>query len=1311
MDVANRFLKNVIIQAEKDNVKKTHRKRRSRSHSKGKHKLKDSSTSTEIGGEMESKSPSGSADGTLNHHSNAKQNVDSTESIEPICSSSHQNQNTLQSPEINTSENVNLSTQNIAIPPRSNATFSENIAISPQTNAAASAIGNSNLPNLGEPLNKLDKTNTFESAEAATLEMKHEGGHEVKQLNSDCNLKTCDTISTSSIPSVDSSSQITKATGLASTNKPEIVPTATSYQTGGNYEHQPIVPELKSNQFVALKTETYGLGPTLASVELCVGQPVTVEVLEPISPWKFYVKQVGFGLDKLMEEIFSYMMKHGEDRNRILKPEKNMTCLAQYSQDGLYYRARVMHVYPPKDGEVPVEILYVDYGNREEGSSAHLRELPEKFTTLPTQAVQCALAKVAPMNKYNVWTEEDISAFTQFVTNQSFSCVRVAATEEGLPQLVDLFLYVPRPTVTGGQLYIHNTLSTVNIATVLINQGRARDCAFADQMVALHKMYQPSGAAPLQSRQAKEMSDRASNQSDTASSSTTSALSERVKVPRPMKLPRPKPGARKNKVMSVKSIVAAASAVSLEPSPPESVVKESGNTFVETTTQHKITTQSNAPHKDQATRDLPESQETASIELQPRCSDDISYHSSHQNEGKDKQTSSEVKDYGNQNVSERQDNTSAEISSTGNHEREKECAKLDVTRSTPLNIPPDGAGATISTKTQSIEDFLADLPVANIKMPNIDQNDDELSAISSDCGSINARETALENSSYRNIDLRSKCFNVMLSHVLSPEHFYVHIVSETVGKTLDNMMKNLNYHFEQVGRKALQKLYRSYTPKVNDLCCARFSGDDFFYRAVVTEVSKSESSSSKAHVFYLDFGDREWLPRWRLFPLPEEFKDTPPLALSCSLAYVKPILTSQESNGQWPVAVTQEFTTQVGFENPIQMIVLSGSVSFDMARNPGCGMVDTGMLKVFLVSSVNEEEVCVNMDLIRLGLATIDSSYCQNIGLSSALGEVEIGDWDPMAEDYLSIRNSYNIDVDDPGVATVQYKAQDEKQICKYFSNNSCWRGDRCPYRHVQVTGAVTMDREPVYGGLDEAQIEALLPDCDTCVAVEIATIINPAHFYIILPWGKKTLDALLDPRSTDPGEDDETLDELVESLQRHYGNMTFSQRTLVHYAEGELVVARFVQDGRWYRAKVLRSDDRERDTRVQVFYVDFGNKEWVSERDIKPMEPQFLHLPFQAIECFLVDIEPSGHADHFSQQAKKTFQQMTDGKTLVAYVKSRSWSGCLYIDLFDTSGAEDINIGKVLIAQGQAQVPRPHSETTLTSRSGSEGSLLLVPG
>lgn len=42
-----------------------------------------------------------------------------------------------------------------------------------------------------------------------------------------------------------------------------------------------------------------------------------------------------------------------------------------------------------------VDVLYIDYGNAENRELSHLRPLPLQFTTLPAQAVYCALAKVS----------------------------------------------------------------------------------------------------------------------------------------------------------------------------------------------------------------------------------------------------------------------------------------------------------------------------------------------------------------------------------------------------------------------------------------------------------------------------------------------------------------------------------------------------------------------------------------------------------------------------------------------------------------------------------------------------------------------------------------------------------------------------------------------------------------------------------------------------------------------------------------------------------------------------------------------------
>ena len=31
-------------------------------------------------------------------------------------------------------------------------------------------------------------------------------------------------------------------------------------------------------------------------------------------------------------------------------------------------------------------------------------------------------------------------------------------------------------------------------------------------------------------------------------------------------------------------------------------------------------------------------------------------------------------------------------------------------------------------------------------------------------------------------------------------------------------------------------------------------------------------------------------------------------------------------------------------------------------------------------------------------------------------------------------------------------EARDESRICKFYNLSDCWRGERCPYRHVQMS-------------------------------------------------------------------------------------------------------------------------------------------------------------------------------------------------------------------------------------------------------------------
>lgn len=73
--------------------------------------------------------------------------------------------------------------------------------------------------------------------------------------------------------------------------------------------------------------------------------------------------------------------------------QQGSLCAAQFSEDGVWYRARVVQTQPN------VVVRYIDYGNTEIKNITELLTLPLQFTTLPAQAVSCSLANYSPSGR------------------------------------------------------------------------------------------------------------------------------------------------------------------------------------------------------------------------------------------------------------------------------------------------------------------------------------------------------------------------------------------------------------------------------------------------------------------------------------------------------------------------------------------------------------------------------------------------------------------------------------------------------------------------------------------------------------------------------------------------------------------------------------------------------------------------------------------------------------------------------------------------------------------------------------------------
>ena len=80
-------------------------------------------------------------------------------------------------------------------------------------------------------------------------------------------------------------------------------------------------------------------------------------------------------------------------------------------------------------------------------------------------------------------------------------------------------------------------------------------------------------------------------------------------------------------------------------------------------------------------------------------------------------------------------------------------------------------------------------------------------------------------------------------------------------------------------------------------------------------------------VHYIDFGDEEWLPKRRIFPLPAQFCNVPRLAIKCCLAYLKPVCDNEaEPVTTWSEKSLEKFINIAGLEKTLHMHVVHGSM-------------------------------------------------------------------------------------------------------------------------------------------------------------------------------------------------------------------------------------------------------------------------------------------------------------------------------------------------------------------------------------------------
>uniref|UniRef100_A0A4W3HZ02 Tudor domain containing 6 n=1 Tax=Callorhinchus milii TaxID=7868 RepID=A0A4W3HZ02_CALMI len=174
---------------------------------------------------------------------------------------------------------------------------------------------------------------------------------------------------------------------------------------------------------------------------LKVGSTVDVQVSYIDEPGDFWCQLTknAHELKMLMSKIQEYYNTHADHSQPC-----QSACIAKYSEDGKWYRALILG----KVSALEVDVLYVDYGNRERVSFSDLCAIRPEFLLLKGQAFRCSLYNIIqPMGSDPfMWNVDSVAAFQEFIDSalslyMELKCTVYALTivdGKGLCNVVDL---------------------------------------------------------------------------------------------------------------------------------------------------------------------------------------------------------------------------------------------------------------------------------------------------------------------------------------------------------------------------------------------------------------------------------------------------------------------------------------------------------------------------------------------------------------------------------------------------------------------------------------------------------------------------------------------------------------------------------------------------------------------------------------------------------------------------------------------------------------------------------------------------------
>ena len=150
-------------------------------------------------------------------------------------------------------------------------------------------------------------------------------------------------------------------------------------------------------------------------------------------------------------------------------------------------------------------------------------------------------------------------------------------------------------------------------------------------------------------------------------------------------------------------------------------------------------------------------------------------------------------------------------------------------------------------------------------------------------------------------------FTILMSHIVSPSKFFVHLVEEKSASEMVSLTEEMNDHYSQPSN-CVPLVPEQLT--VGTLCCLQSPDDDQWCRGLIISVKPStEASLKEVNIFFLDYGDSIQIRSDMLMELDKKFHQLPAQCICCALSDIQPPCPSGTKMKQSPTVNASKHNT------------------------------------------------------------------------------------------------------------------------------------------------------------------------------------------------------------------------------------------------------------------------------------------------------------------------------------------------------------------------------------------------------------------